>query len=67
LSDEIVDRTEDSVADVLGRLAPIAEAFERAYHQMVHAVMPPRLPMALCTIEDLCVSDPMFQYLTAPP
>jgi lysophospholipase L1-like esterase len=39
-----------SVADVLGRLASIAEAFERTYYQMVQAVMQHRLPMALCTI-----------------
>jgi lysophospholipase L1-like esterase len=39
-----------SVADVLERLAAIAEAFERTYYQMVQAVMHHRLPTALCTI-----------------
>jgi hypothetical protein len=38
--DTIVDRAEHSVADVLGRLAALAEAFERVYYQIVQAVMP---------------------------
>ena len=40
LGDVIVDRAEHSVADVLGRLAAIAEAFERAYHPIVQPAMP---------------------------
>jgi len=40
LGDVIVDYAEPSVADVQGRLAAIAEAFEREYHQIVQAVMP---------------------------
>jgi hypothetical protein len=39
-----------SVADVLGRLGAIAEAFEHAFHQMVQAVKHHRLPNVLCTI-----------------
>jgi hypothetical protein len=35
----IVNRAEPSVADVLGRLAAIAEACERTYPQRVQAVM----------------------------
>jgi hypothetical protein len=41
----IVDRAEPSVAGVLGRLATIAEAFARAYHQRVQAVMPHWRPL----------------------
>jgi hypothetical protein len=41
-----------SVADVLGRLAAIAEDFERSYQQLVQTVMHYRLPTALCTIDD---------------
>jgi lysophospholipase L1-like esterase len=47
---DFVSRAAHSVADVLGRLAAIAEAFERMYHRMVRAVMQHRLPTALCTI-----------------
>jgi hypothetical protein len=50
----IVDRAEPSVADVLGRLAALAEACEHTYHQIVQAVRPrglPRLPRSI-----LCAS-----------
>jgi hypothetical protein len=45
LRDVIVDRAEHSVANVLGRLAAIAEAFERPYHPIVRAFMLRGLPL----------------------
>jgi lysophospholipase L1-like esterase len=47
---DFLSQTARFVAEVLGRLAAIAEAFERTDHQMVQAVMQHRLPTALCTI-----------------
>jgi len=45
LGDAIVNHGEPSVADVLGILAAIPEAFEHAYHQIVQAVILPGLPL----------------------
>jgi GDSL-like Lipase/Acylhydrolase family len=42
--------TARSVADALGRLAVIVEAFERQYHQMIRSILQHHLPTALCTI-----------------
>lgn len=39
-----------SVAEVLSRLAAIAEQFERDYHEMVQTVLEHKLAPALCTI-----------------
>ena len=52
-----------SVADVLGRLAAIAKAFERACRQMVQAVMQRRLPTTLCTIPYPRFPEPELQRL----
>jgi hypothetical protein len=51
--DAIVNHGEPSVADVLGRLAAIAEAFERVYYQIVQAVMPHCLPLSPRSIIDV--------------
>src|SRR5215471_11100938 len=47
---DFLSSTARSVADALGRLAVIAEAFERAYHQIVCSILQHHLPTALCTI-----------------
>jgi hypothetical protein len=60
---EFLSASAYSVADVLGRLATIAEAFEGTYHQMVQAVMQHRMPTALCTIYYPRVPDPQGQRL----
>jgi hypothetical protein len=48
LGDAIVHQGEPSVADLLGRLAAMAEAFACAYDQRVQAVMHQQLPTPLC-------------------
>jgi hypothetical protein len=50
----IVDHAEPSVADVLGRLAAVVEAWERPYPERVQVVMPPGRPRVLRSM--LCAS-----------
>ncbi|MBI2486207.1 MAG: SGNH/GDSL hydrolase family protein [Deltaproteobacteria bacterium] len=50
-----------SVADVLDRLAGIAERFEKKYHQMLVNVLSLGLPTAVCTIYYPRFPDPMLQ------
>jgi lysophospholipase L1-like esterase len=52
-----------SVAAALEGLAGIAEDFERAYHQMLQAVLASRLPTALCSIYYPRFPDLMLQRL----
>jgi hypothetical protein len=52
----IVDRAEPSVADVLGRLAAVVEAWERPYPQRVRVVMPcgwRRVPRSMICISPI--------------
>jgi lysophospholipase L1-like esterase len=50
-----------SVAAALEGLAGIAEDFERAYHEMVQAVVRRRLPTAFCTVYYPRFPDPILQ------
>jgi lysophospholipase L1-like esterase len=52
-----------SVAAALEGLAGIAEDFERAYHQMLQAVLEPRLPTTFCTVYYPRFPDPIIQRL----
>jgi hypothetical protein len=52
-----------SVAAALQGLAGIAEEFERAYQQMLQAVLQRRLPTALCTVYYPRFPDPTLQRL----
>lgn len=52
-----------SVAEVLQRLAVIAEQFERDYRRMLQAVMRYNLPTTLCTIYYPAYPDPLLQSL----
>jgi lysophospholipase L1-like esterase len=60
---DFLSATADSVADVLERLAAMAEAFEGAYHHLVQAALQHALPTALCTIYYPCFPVPVVQRL----
>jgi lysophospholipase L1-like esterase len=52
-----------SSAQVLGRLADMAEGFERAYRAMLAQVLALGLPTTLCTIYNGNLGDPLTQRL----
>jgi len=52
-----------SVAEAMGRLAAVREAFENNYRAMLESVLQRRLPVALCTIYNARFPDPQEQRL----
>src|SRR6185436_5722698 len=54
-----------SAAEVLWRLADIAEGFEKCYREAVEACLRPGLPLAVCTIYNGCFPDPSYQRLAS--
>ena len=54
-----------SAAEVLWRLADIAEGFEKSYREAVEACLRPGLPLAACTIYNGCFPDPSYQRLAS--
>ena len=54
-----------SAAEVLWRLADIAEGFEKNYREAVEACLRPGLPLAVCTIYNGCFPDPSYQRLAS--
>jgi lysophospholipase L1-like esterase len=63
--DHIDFLTDDAttVAEVLDRLAAIADAFEETYHRLVQEILQPQLPIILCTIYYPRFPDPAWQRL----
>ncbi|HEX8694627.1 MAG TPA: SGNH/GDSL hydrolase family protein [Longimicrobium sp.] len=59
----ILDEKASSSAQVLGRLANLAEGFERGYREMLGAVLGLGLPTTLCTIYNGNLGDPLTQRL----
>ena len=54
-----------SAAEVLWRLADIADGFENNYRTAVETCLRPGLPLAVCTIYNGCFPDPSYQRLAS--
>jgi GDSL-like Lipase/Acylhydrolase family len=54
-----------SVAQALGKLSRIREAFQAAYASMLDTVLARRLPTAICTIYDAAFPEPDLRKLAA--
>jgi GDSL-like lipase/acylhydrolase family protein len=54
-----------SAAEVLWRLADIAEGFDKSYRAAIEACLRPGLPLAVCTIYNGCFPDPSYQRLAS--
>jgi GDSL-like lipase/acylhydrolase family protein len=54
-----------SAAEVLWRLADIADGFEKNYRTTVETCLRPGLPLAVCTIYNGCFLDPSYQRLAS--
>ena len=59
----ILEKRAQWVAEVLGELADIAEAFEAQYRRMLAQALRPGLPTVVCTIYYPRFDDPTFQRL----
>jgi lysophospholipase L1-like esterase len=59
----ILNMSVRSSAEVLSRIADIADEFQRDYRQMLQSVLSLRLPTALCTIYYPRFPDPLLQKL----
>lgn len=62
---DILGSAARSAADVLARLADMAEVFARDYHAMIQAVTAAGLPVVACTIYEGSFPDPTLQRLAA--
>ena len=61
----IFESAASSAAEVLWRLADIAEGFEKNYREAVEACLRPGLPLTVCTIYNGCFADPSYQRLAS--
>jgi lysophospholipase L1-like esterase len=61
----ILDEPAVSVAEVLARLAGLAESFEIRYRALLEAVRGCGLPTAVCTVYDPNFPDPVLQRLAS--
>ena len=59
----ILSEKAQSAAEVLDRLAAVADRFQQQYREMLHHVLSQRLPTAVCTIYYPLLPDPILQRL----
>lgn len=59
----ILSERAQSAAEVLNRLADVAERFQQQYSEMLRHVLSYRLPTAVCTVYYPRLPDPMLQRL----
>jgi hypothetical protein len=59
----ILGEKAQSAADVLLRLADVADGFQERYREMLHHILNQRLPAAVCTVYYPRLPDPMLQRL----
>ena len=62
-SANILSEKAQSAAEVLNRLAEVAERFQQQYSDMLHHVLSCRLPTAVCSIYYPHLPDPMLRRL----
>ncbi|HEX8242230.1 MAG TPA: SGNH/GDSL hydrolase family protein [Longimicrobium sp.] len=61
----VLDEPATGSAQVLARLADLADAFEADYRAMLREVLAPGLPLALCTVYNGSFPDPRMARLAA--
>jgi len=58
---DLLRQSASSFAEVLNRLADVAAAFERQYHEMLEGVLSLKKPTAVCTIYYPRMPEPLIQ------